>query len=111
VLVDCFDAYGLTKDIAGPPTKIYLPNCTDPTAAAASSCAYFPNPGDSFMQFGDYRWFAQSGLVSNYIPASGQIFEPGTVPLAYVVTKLDKTKLGSVSSALTMPGRSSPGAR
>jgi len=99
--------YGITKNIAGSPsdqTSIgsYLQNCTDPTATSGAACEYFPNPGDGFLQIGDHKWYSQFGMVANYVPATGNIYKPGTLNLAYNVKSLDKTKLTSPTTARTM---------
>ena len=100
--------YGVTKNIVGSPSDgtatsgTYVRNCTDPTATSGAACEYFPNPGDGFLQIGDHMWYSGWGQVANYVPASGNIYKPGTVNLAYNVASLDKTKLTSPTTARTM---------
>ena len=79
-----------------------LRNCTDPNLANNSSCVYYAAPGDPFSQVGDQLWFPRSGLVSDFMPATGAAYQPEFSSLAFLVGKLDNTKLGNYLTARTM---------
>ena len=89
-------APGLKHDMGN--TGVYLPNCTDPTTASGSVCAHFANPSSPFSQIGDYKWYAYSGAVGNYLNANskGAIYRPsGVVPLIYTVNSLNTSTIAT----------------
>ncbi|MBS2025439.1 MAG: hypothetical protein JST92_23820, partial [Deltaproteobacteria bacterium] len=87
----------LVHDVAsgGSLTGIRLDNCTDPTKASGSKCVNYAQPGNSFSQIGDYRWFSYTGGVANYWPlaSSTTYSSSGSVlPLLFTVASNDVTK-------------------
>ena len=85
---------GLKHDMGN--SSSYLPNCTNPDNASGIACVQFGSPGNPFSQVGDARWFSYSGAVSNYTPASGAIYQPGSaqvLPIVYTVNSLDTTTI------------------
>ena len=74
---------------------VTLSNCSDPTMAAGSECAYFSYPGDSFAQTGDYMWSAGYGHTYSYTPQSGSTYRAGVVPLISIVSSLQTSLLGT----------------
>jgi hypothetical protein len=88
--------YGVNRSSLSIPTAgLPLVNCSDPTTAAGSECAYYSYPGDSFAQTGDYTWTAVTGVAQSFFPQSGNIYKPGVVPLISAVTSLNQSLLGS----------------
>jgi|GEM_PF-2396521 len=63
-------------------------NCTDPDLVDGTACVFFSASGDSYSQIGDYRWYEQSGLVSNYVPAPGNTYKLGVRPLAFTIASV-----------------------
>jgi type IV pilus assembly protein PilY1 len=80
-----------------------LRNCTDVDMAGGSNCFYISYPADPFVQIGDYRWFADSGVVADYLPRDAttppNIYKPGVLPLLSGVTNLDVSQLSTPAAA------------
>ncbi len=89
-----FDPYGLNKS---PPGSLlgmfaYYPNCSDPGRVAGDRCVVFGNPGDPFVQVGDFSWYTNSGFVQNYLPNQNSpksIYRPGVNRLVSGVYNLN----------------------
>ncbi|HEX4451289.1 MAG TPA: hypothetical protein VH143_10490 [Kofleriaceae bacterium] len=89
-------AYGVNRSsLSIPGSGLPLVNCSDPTTASGSECAYYSYPGDSFAQTADYTWTAVTGVAQSFFPQSGSIYKPGVVPLVSAVTSLNLTLLGT----------------
>ena len=82
---------------------IPLDNCSNPGTASSTACSYFSYPGDSFAQIGDFRWDAQGGWVTGFLPrtAAGAIYSKSVVPLISMSTLTAANK----STLRGSPGR------
>ncbi len=92
---------------AGPFSTDALRNCTDPNLSNGQPCAYFAEPGDAFVQIGDYKFNALQSVastVADFKPASGAKYRSGVKTLVSGVSSLDNTKLGSAATVRTMAG-------
>ena len=109
--------WGIDRDAKGfgiSSSYVYaaLKNCSDPTMASGSTCAYYAYPGDPYSQTGDYLWnkgtnstFGDGiGTVSDFLPNpyTNSIYKPGVVPLVSAVASLNSSKLDTVADARSM---------
>ncbi|HSN30706.1 MAG TPA: hypothetical protein VLT45_30675 [Kofleriaceae bacterium] len=105
--------WGMNRDVKGYGNSFQtIRNCSDPTTAAGTSCAYYSYPGDPYAQVGDYVWNAQgygswwngNGVVSDFGPnaSTGSMYRPGVMPLISAVRSLDRTKLSTAAAARSM---------
>ncbi|MFN0248199.1 MAG: hypothetical protein ACKV2T_15010 [Kofleriaceae bacterium] len=80
-----------------------LRNCTDVNMSGGSNCFYMSYPSDPFVQIGDYRWFADTGVVADFLPRDAttppNIYKPGVLPLISGVTNLDVSQLSTPAAA------------
>lgn len=76
-----------------------LRNCTDPNLASGSSCVYYSAAGDPFAQVGDQLWFPRFGLLSDFKPYTNAAYLPEFSSLAFLIDKVDLTKLGNYQAA------------
>ena len=81
------------------PGNILLRNCTDVDMTATSNCYYMSYPTDPYVQIGDYQWFADRGVVADWLPQTANIYRPGVLPLISGVTSLDISQLSSPAAA------------
>ncbi len=79
-----------------------LRNCSDTNLTAGSNCYYISYPTDPYVQIGDYRWFADTGVVADFLPkttSTVSIYKPGVLPLISGVTALDASQLTTPAAA------------
>ena len=75
-------------------------NCTDPDIVDGTPCVYYSTPGDPYSQIGDYKWYEQLGLVSNFLPAPGNAYNPAVNSLAFTIASVSDggTKLSAANA-------------
>ncbi len=79
-----------------------LRNCSDVNMTVGSDCYYISYPTDPYVQIGDYNWFADVGIVADFLPrtaATASIYKPGVLPLISGVTALNAASLATPAAA------------
>lgn len=79
-----------------------LRNCSDVNMTSGSACYYISYPTDPYVQIGDYRWYADNGLVADFLPKTTttvSIYKPGVLPLISGVSNLDISLLSTPAAA------------
>ncbi len=79
-----------------------LRNCTDATTSVGGNCYYISYPSDPYVQIGDFRWYADDGVVADFLPNTASPaarYKNGVLPLISGVTANDVTKLDTPANA------------
>lgn len=72
-----------------------LRNCTDPDLTSNNNCVYYSHPGDPYSQVGDQLWYPRSGLLSNYAPQTGALYNSSWTPLAFAIARVNQNPSGT----------------